>query len=401
MQLQNIFRLKLVCIALFAGCAATPSREEETKSKARKFDSLAIYDLTARTVDENFYDKTFRGLDWPDLVADFKERVGPNSTSAELKSTLNSLLGLLKASHTEFLTTSDQTYFALKSIFSHDIDGYPIYQIGAWFKKIDDHWFIRSIFKGLSSENDCLKPGDEIISVDGKSLNPVSSFNSPGLKKIEYRRSKFSRTSVCEVNPHYASFQRALLEATQLSAKVFSYRGKRVGYFHLWAGTHDDFRLALRDFLVSSESTSDAMILDLRDGFGGAHPGFIEPFFSEDEDSKPVRQVYTKPLVVLINEGTRSGKEWISLLLKRKKRGILIGEKTAGYFLSGKLFDIEEGHYLLYLAVDGNGPQGVDLEGKGVFPEISKPFDFKYSQGKDPQLERALQECIIRLKNVL
>ena len=93
-------------------------------------------------------------------------------------------------------------------------------------------------------------------------------------------------------------------------------------------------------------------------------------------------------MTALINQNVRSGKEWITDLLKKSKRATLIGERTKGYFLAGKLFKIIPGKYDLYLAVKkGAGP---DLEGKGVKPDIEVPQNLEYSAGYDPQLQTAL-----------
>ncbi len=58
----------------------------------------------------------------------------------------------------------------------------------------------------------------------------------------------------------------------------------------------------------------------------------------------------------------------------------IIGSKTKGYFLTGKLFDIEPHRFLLYLAVDKN-PNLPELEGIGVSPDIQVDFNLPYSKG--------------------
>jgi C-terminal processing protease CtpA/Prc len=93
-------------------------------------------------------------------------------------------------------------------------------------------------------------------------------------------------------------------------------------------------------------------------------------------------------MVILIKDGVRSGKEWISDILKQSHRATLIGEPTKGYFLAAKLFQIVPGRFDLYLAT-AKGP-GPDLEGHGVPPDIEVPATLPYSAGSDPQLQRGL-----------
>ena len=47
---------------------------------------------------------------------------------------------------------------------------------------------------------------------------------------------------------------------------------------------------------------------------------------------------------------------------------------------------------LLVLAVNDVSVNGVRIEGVGVTPTIKQPFDIRYAGGKDPQIERALEE---------
>ena len=359
-------------------------------------DALKIYDQTADTVTRNFYDRTFRSLPWEKMVASYRTKLGGPVEEEELKRTINDLLDNLHASHTEFLSDGDQEYWGLKSIFSHQIDGAPVEQIGAWFVKIRGRWFIRNIFSGSPAEKAGLLGGDEIVSVNDKPLEPVRSFTGSTVEpvKIAYRRSPDARESVIEVVPELRGIQSSLLRATLASRRVILRGRSRIGYFHLWAGTHPQFKEALTGAAQEFSSSTDAFILDLRDGFGGTDPSYLNPFFDHDDAGHSIRQIYSKPMVVLINGGTRSGKEWITYLFKQTKRATLVGSRTAGYFLAGMPFEIKPGMFLLYLAVSGDGPSGVNLEGKkkGVVPDIYIGFELPYSAGKDPQLEAAISK---------
>lgn len=184
------------------------------------------------------------------------------------------------------------------------------------------------------------------------------------------------------------SYQRTMLNGTLASYKVYEICGKKIGYFHLWAGTNDESQDAPANVAYKAAQETDALILDLRDGFGGAYPGYLNPFYDHDDQGRPIPQIYSKPMVTLINDGVRSGKEWISDILKQTHRATLIGTRTKGYFLAGEVFPFVPGHFDLYLAV-AKGP-APDLEGNGVKPDIEVPFALSYSAGLDPQLERGL-----------
>lgn len=378
--------------------SAPDSLASASESPAAAPHSLAVFDRAMRIVEANFYDRSLRGLPWDRLAAEERKTLTPSSSEAELKASVNRLLDRLNASHTQFYSDGDQTFWALRSIFSHKIKGSPLRQIGAWFDRQDGKWFVRNVLEGSPAHDAGILAGDEIVEADGQPLEPVRSFRTLHAARgvrLTVRRSPQAATQSIHVATEFKSFQEAMLTATRKSERLLRHKGRTIGYFHLWSGTHERFLEALRHAAGTFETKADAVVLDLRDGFGGAHPGYVEPFevLTEDESSPmPVRHRFTKPVVVIVNEGTRSGKEWVAFLFKKAGR-TLVGTTTKGAFLAGRPYLLGEGKYLLYLAVKGTGPLGVDIEGKGVAPDIEVPYHLPYSAGADPQLERAIAEA--------
>jgi carboxyl-terminal processing protease len=353
---------------------------------------VSVFQSTMEIVNKNFYDQTFRGLRWKSLVDRAAKKISASTSDAKLEDTINTLLANLHTSHTEFVSSSDQEYWALESVFSFQVDGKPLWQIGAWFVKIDGHWFIRNIFEGGPAARAGMLAGDEVVSVNGNPFSPVDSFNTGKSEKfsVEIRRLKNGKTKTITVVSVLESFQRSMLNASIASYHVFNLCGHRIGYFHLWAGTNDESMNALTDAAKKAASETDALILDLRDGFGGAYPAFLNPFFNHDDQGKAIAQIYAKPMSALINDGVRSGKEWIADILKQTHRAKLLGSHTKGYFLAAKVFPVIKDKFDLYLAV-AKGP-GPDLEGKGVIPDIEISSSLPYSNGTDLILKRAIDE---------
>jgi carboxyl-terminal processing protease len=93
---------------------------------------------------------------------------------------------------------------------------------------------------------------------------------------------------------------------------------------------------------------------------------------------------------MLVNKGSRSGKEILAYGFKKYGIGKVVGTKTAGAVVGGSPFLLEDGN-LLYLAVVDVLVDGERLEGKGVIPDIEVPSPLEYAQGKDPQLEKAVE----------
>jgi carboxyl-terminal processing protease len=158
--------------------------------------------------------------------------------------------------------------------------------------------------------------------------------------------------------------------------------------------------------IVEELHTVDGILLDLRDGWGGAWYEYLDPFYENRDDfyaSTIVRRGsrtvtppdasrphpwFQGPLVVLVNEGTRSGKEAMAFQFKKTKRAILVGTTTAGAFTGGMPFFSEQG-YVLNLAY--NGPiqlDGQEIEGVGISPDVRVQDRDAASGNGDPQLER-------------
>jgi C-terminal processing protease CtpA/Prc len=147
--------------------------------------------------------------------------------------------------------------------------------------------------------------------------------------------------------------------------------------------------------------SADALVLDLRCRWGGAPPdaaetflGGTQPFrFTDRKGEGRLSNVrWHKPLVALIDEGTRSGLEVFAYDLKAK--GIpLVGTRTAGALLGGRGYLLPDDS-LLELAVAGVEVNGEKIEGKGVAPDVVVPFDVRYAAGRDPQRDAAVVKAL-------
>jgi carboxyl-terminal processing protease len=105
---------------------------------------------------------------------------------------------------------------------------------------------------------------------------------------------------------------------------------------------------------------------------------------------------WRKPVVMLVNQGSRSGKEILAYGFKKYGIGTLVGTKTAGAVVGGRAFLLDDGN-LLYLAVVDVLVNGERLEGKGVIPDVEVPFPLEYARGKDPQIDKSIELLLQQL----
>ena len=141
------------------------------------------------------------------------------------------------------------------------------------------------------------------------------------------------------------------------------------------------------------------MIIDFRYGWGGCNPSFVDLFNKTPQvlirvgpDGKQTRLdgKWHKPFYLLINAGSRSGKEMVAFAVQKHKLGTLVGQRTARAVLSGRCFLLPD-QSLLYLAVEDALVDGERLEGRGVKPDVEVADTLPFANGADPQLEKAIE----------
>ena len=171
------------------------------------------------------------------------------------------------------------------------------------------------------------------------------------------------------------------LDGMIASARIVQSNARRVGYVHVWPYAGYRYQRALENLLAEGVlKDADALIWDLRDGWGGAVPEYLDLFNTR----APTMQVidcsgatgfenmkWRKPVAMPINGGTRSGKEILAYGFKKYRLGEVIGTRTEGAVLAATVFLIGSG--LLLLAVQDVRVDGERLEGVGVTPTIEVP----------------------------
>jgi len=158
------------------------------------------------------------------------------------------------------------------------------------------------------------------------------------------------------------------------------------------------------------EENLSGLILDLRNNPGGVFPSaaievtsqFLdEGIITYEQYSDGQEQAYRVergglatdiPLVILVNQGTASNSEVVVGALQDHGRGVLIGEKTFGKGSVQRVHELSDGsglHVTIALLLT---PDRHPINGEGLTPDIVVPFtEEDYSQGRDPQLERAME----------
>jgi carboxyl-terminal processing protease len=373
---------------------------------------LGVYEEVWRTVYEHFYDPTYHGQDWLAIGKRYRPLAAAAVSDAQRSVVINRMLSELGASHTGYYTDSDPAYYQLLDIFSGALrqplrrlfpDGQVSYPgIGIFTTSLDDKTFISGLLDGLAAAKAGLRVGDEIIAVDGAPFHPIKSFASKIGHQVPLtvRRRGDAPAEEVIVVPEQIRPNKAFLTAMEESVRIIESNGVKIGYIHIWSYAGGRYQQALERELSSGRlKEADALVWDLRDGWGGAESEYLHLFTGRApvttlinrDGLKSVANVsWRKPVTMLINGGTRSGKEILAYGFREYGVGELIGSRTAGAVLAGRAYLLRDGSLVL-VAVADVLVDGRRLEGVGVMPTISVPFQLPYAQGHDPQLDRAVE----------
>lgn len=404
-------------IVLGLGFAAGPlemlaAPSDALRAETSEASKADVFNEASRIVRDNFYDRDLKGQDWEKVSDRHRKNYLAASTTKKRSAAINAMLAELNSSHMGHFTPDEPAYYQLVDIFSHvlrnDIPrhfpsgeiSYP--GIGAFTREIGGKTFVTGVLAGLPAAKGGIVVGDEILAVDGAPFQQVQSFREKigGNVSMSIRRTPDGPATEIAVRPELIEPGNAFQTAMRDSAHVIEANGKRIGYIHIWSYAGQDYQ----DILVKELSTgklkdTDALIWDLRDGWGGAHPRYLDIFNARGADmtlierngeSSIVSFRWRKPVTLIINEGTRSGKEVLTHGFKKYAYGPVIGTRTAGALLAGRGFLLSDGSFLM-VAVNDVTVDAERIEGKGVEPTIDVPFEIPYAAGRDPQLEKAIE----------
>jgi carboxyl-terminal processing protease len=406
----------LPCLALVvalasvgAACAGPAAVPAARAAAAARVDLLGEIDAAVRA---DFYDPALlERVGWTQAVTRARRELAGADRPARTR-ILRQLLALLRTSHTELYPRTDPAYWEIAGVYERILrdrcagPGAPRFpitrdEVGVFWREIGARWFVIGLLPGGPAARAGLLVGDEVVSADGRALSPVLSFEGKADRTVllQVRRRRGGPLLPLRVTPRRMATADLLQQATARSWKVIRRGQRRFGYLHVWSWSspaiQQDVLGALARF---NDERVDGVVLDIRDGWGGASPSYLGIFFQdppvlESVDRAGKRTSYDqqirRPAALLVNRGTRSGKELVAYGAKKHGLAALVGERTGGAVVFGGPRCLGDGS-ILYLAQLDAVVDGERLEGRGVAPDIEVPFDVRWAAGRDPQLERAL-----------
>ncbi len=412
---MNIMLPKLLTSVLGVCCSFAASIEKVSAQQTAPQRAAIVAEILD-IVEQDFYDPDLRGLDATALRKEFVERSAEIGVDA-FPQLVNEMLGRLKTSHTAYFPKSDPRHYQLLGIFEFLVpegkDQRLFYEgIGVETDRQDGRDFVRCVYDGTPAATAGILYGDEIVSLDGQPWRGLKSLEGKSGQTVllHVRRQATAEPIPVAVDVETLNGRTLLEDALRASVRKYEIDGHSIGYLHLWSYAGSRYHEIVKQQLLWGDlKDCDAIVLDLRDGWGGASLEYLnifrEPLARTSSEGRQGQKqtydgVWARPVVLLVNEGSTSGKEMLSFVFQKHGFGQIVGSRTAGAVMAGSPRLLANGD-VLYLAVANVWIDEQRLEGKGVEPAVVVERPLPYAAGADPQLERALETAaeMIRAKN--
>jgi len=412
----------LLCLAVVLLAPAASAQISLSRGAGREM----LKDIK-RDMKENYYDPTFRGKD---LDAHFK--------AAE---------DLIAQAE-----TTDQVYTVVAQALMDFDDSHLYFVPPMWSANAEYGWrmkmvgnaaYVVAVQQGSDAEAKGLRPGDQVLSVDGFALERGTFWKmdyyynalapKPGINVIvkapdgKMRQvqvaSKITKGKLVQDVGGHDWYQRRI--EAEKDAELYKNRFVDFG---------DDLLIwKMPTFELSPDKVNEAMnrarkhkslIIDLR-GNGGGYVvtllALLGNLFDHDlkigdtksrKKTKPLVAktrggdgVYAGKLIVLVDIDSASASEMFARVVQLEKRGTVLGDRTAGAVMGAEFYThkVGLGEFLFYgvsvTVEDLLMTDGKSLEHAGVTPdEISLPSGADLAAGRDPVLARAATQAGVRLE---
>lgn len=311
--------------------------------------------------------------------------------------------GMVKAlgdPYTIFLTPEET------KMFEEDISG-EFEGVGMEIAIRDNRLKIIAPLEGTPAQKAGLRSGDEIVEIDGVSTIDMSL--EEAARRIRGPKGTTVKLMIIREGwekPKEFEIKRAVIKVPSLKWELKDNNIAYLKIYHFGEKTSYEFAQAGIEIMTSP---AKKIILDLRDNPGGyleiarnvaswfLKPGsviLIEDFGNEKREEKSSGPSFFAdwPIVVLINQGTASGSEILAAALRENRNILLIGETSFGKGSVQQMSNLHDGSSLKITTGLWLTPKGETISEKGLDPDIKVEMtEEDYNQGRDPQLEKAIE----------
>ncbi len=355
-------------------------------------DPKRLFLKTWRIVKSKYYDPTMNNQDWSRWNKRYVDRI---KTQDDANVAIDSMIASLNDPYTQFLDKEE--YKEQTTSIDAKITG-----IGINIIALDGNVLIVSVVEDTPAEENGLKAGDIILSVNGKEVRGKTVSDVASLirgkegeqVKIELLRDKKKLTK---------NITRREIKIKSVKTKIID---KTIGYVQISSFISGD---VTKEFIeaLSKIQNCEGLIMDLRGNTGGLMPNavFIADMFMTEghivsivdrnkqrSDIDAQRKPYSinKPVVILVDQASASASEILGAALKENRKAILVGEQTFGKAMIQRIIPLPNETGLNLTIAKYLTPKGNDLNKNGITPDYVVSYtEQDFLKNRDPQLDKA------------
>lgn len=407
----------MLALPILSACAvAAQTVNKPAAESLSPKDRSEVFETVWKTINDQYYNATFNGVDWAAVGKLYRPRVEAAKTDEELYSLLQQMLRELHDLHTVFAAPNEQP--VNKGLSVNEVEGKVVVvrvepDSEAVRAGVQAGMIVRT-FNGKAPEERIAQlraalghsssdQADRLAVYNSFLSGPVDAQFKLGLERAD--GTQFQASLTRRVGPR----QSPTLVSNRLPSD-FHYL--RINMFR--SPVDDSFKTEFANFKEAS-----GLIIDLRGITGGDIHGvglkianyffptkvpfgrFINrsgetPFF-RTLSAGGSEQTYKGPVVILIDEGTRSAGEIFVNGFQENARATIIGTQSCGCVVDTESKKVKGGGVLQYSHLGYLSGKGRRLEGTGIVPEKTIALTIAaLQQGRDATLEEA--ERVLRSK---
>lgn len=415
---------------LEAGLTPTSLPVPESTLTLRQSVYLEVFQAVWDTVNTNFYDPGFGGLDWEAVHAAYEPLVLAAEDDATLYQHLNRMLWELNVSHTGVGPVD--IWPSVEPVV------WKTGEIGIDVRLLEDQAVITRLEAGSPADVAGLRPGFVIQKIDEAPIpeiiaslegNTAPPYNEQGQKDIITRHLLsliYGQPGTCVTLAYLDEVDELQEECVERVAREREgYMGgvlppayleieserlaSGIGYIR-FNTFHQDL---IPDLVaaVAAMQNAPGIIIDLR-GNPGGDPNTCEQLAAQFLEGQALfgnfkvrsgtiarlvtgENVYPGPLVILIDALSFSGSEYFSSGMQGLNRAVVIGERSPGGVTAMNVTTLPNGAILGFPVAQLLSKSGKVLEGYGVIPDITVTLRrSQLLEGIDAQLQAAIDSIL-------
>lgn len=391
-----------------------------------------VFERVWKEIEDHYYDRSFNGVDWNEVHARYKPLVDEAKDDREFYTLMSRMTGELHDAHTRF--NSPEQWRNIKK--QQGVGS------GLSLDDIDGKIVVTAIRRDSNAAHVGIEPGMVVLTVDGKPVEDrIAEIESEKAASSTSRATRMFTYSRLLAGPSDTEVKLGLERAdgshfeTEVRRQVYSAApnlatdkmasgNAYIRFDGFQPSITKEFRQALERF-----RNSPGLIVDLRRN-GGGDLGVLVPIagyffdkktlFAKDEtrSGKPLSefagvlrlplelyvgrggdQIYSGPVVVLIDSRSASSSEVFAAGMQDSQRARIVGSQSCGCVLGIAKPRVMKGGGVLEMSeVLWFSPKGRRLEGTGILPDQTVVPTLKSLQAnEDPALvaaDRALVQMI-------